>query len=370
MDAKITKIEIIPCKMPLKETFVIAKGPLNIADLTVVKIYSDQGEFGTGECTPIRTIYTETQEGSVAEGERLAQLILGQNPMNISKINQIMESCITGPSSMRSAIDMALHDLKSRLLKIPLYQLLGGDPNKKMVTDMTVSFLSKDEMVKQAMKYKDMGFNTLKIKLGDKERDKDIHRVKAIRAAVGDDISLRIDANQGWIYPEAVYNLKEMEDLNIAYCEAPIFAKNIQKLKAIKQAVNIPLMGDESIFDHRDAVNMLHMDCVDMVNIKLGKTGGIGAAMKTASVAEGFGVSCQVGCFSETRLGITALAHFSSVWSNIIYFDMDAPLMHAIDPIQGGIEYNQDWSIKLPKSEGLGARYDESFLQDFDPVVC
>lgn len=143
MDAKITKIEIIPCKMRLKETFVIAKGPLHVADLTVVKIHCDHGDFGTGECTPIRTIYTETQDGSVAEGQRLAGLIIGQNPMNISKINQIMESCITGPSSMRSAFDMALHDLKARLLKIPLFQLLGGDPNKEMITDMTVSFCLK-----------------------------------------------------------------------------------------------------------------------------------------------------------------------------------------------------------------------------------
>lgn len=225
-------------------------------------------------------------------------------------------------------------------------------------------------MVSQALRFKAQGFKTLKIKLGDKARNKDVERVQAIREAVGADISLRIDANQGWIYPEAIYNLQAMESLDISYCEAPIYAKNIQKIKEIKRASKIPLMGDESVFDHRDAANMLHMDCVDMINIKLGKTGGISPAMKTASVAEGFGVSCQVGCFSETRLGITALAHFSSVWSNIIYFDMDAPLMHAEDPILGGIEYNDDWSIKLSHANGLGARYNEAFLKEFVPIVC
>ena len=88
--------------------------------------------------------------------------------------------------------------------------------------------------------------------------------------------------------------------------------------------------------------------------------------MKIASIAEGAGVYCQVGSFSETRLGITALVHFSKVWPGIIHFDLDSPLMQSEDPVEGGMVYHKDWSVTVSDAPGHGADFDPEFLKRFE----
>jgi L-alanine-DL-glutamate epimerase-like enolase superfamily enzyme len=234
---------------------------------------------------------------------------------------------------------------------------------------MTVSLLSKEQMAEKARQYKEDGFPVLKIKLGARPSDKDVERIEAIRREIGDDIPLRIDANQGWNYLEASRALDRLFEYDIQLCEAPVPAGNFIDLRKLRNESPIPIMGDESVFSHQDAYRMLSEGCVDMINIKLGKSGGLHHAMKIAAVAEAAGVYCQVGSFSETRLGISALVHFSMAWDNIIYYDMDSPLMHSIDPIQGGMQYHDDWSITIPEEPGIGCDIDEDFLRGFEKVV-
>lgn len=368
MNARINSIEITPLQIELNEPFIISKGPLTHAKITVVKIFTDQGLYGIGECTPFRTIYTETQEGTVAAGKLIAELLIGQDATQLRKLIRLMDQTLTGNASIKAAFDMALYDLNAKLVNQPLYQYLQGDRDKKIYTDMTVSLLEKDEMVEKAIKYSSQGFPVLKIKLGQRPSRKDVDRMCAIRKAVGE-LPLRIDANQGWNYTEALYALDAMSDLKIEHCEAPIYSNNRFHLKALRDKSPIPIMGDESVFSPLDAFQLVSLGCIDMINIKLGKSGGICHAMKIASIAESIGMYCQVGSFSESRLGISALVHFSMAWDSIIYFDLDSPLMQSIDPIQGGMVYHDDWRVTIDESPGIGADYDIKFLNKFDSVI-
>ena len=263
---------------------------------------------------------------------------------------------------------MALYDLNAKLVDQPLYQYLNGDPDKEIYTDMTVSLLALDKMVEKAQTFVADGFPILKIKLGECPSTKDVDRIKAIRRAIGDEIPLRIDANQGWKYSEALRALQGMRDLHIEHCEAPIFCGDLLHLQRLRDISPIPIMGDESVFSHKDAFQTLAMGCIDLINIKLGKSGGIHHAMKIAGIAEAYGVYCQVGSFSESRLGITALTHFSMAWDNIIYFDLDSPLMQSEDPIIGGMTYNDNWKVAVSDASGIGADYDSAFLQQFETI--
>jgi L-alanine-DL-glutamate epimerase-like enolase superfamily enzyme len=128
-------------------------------------------------------------------------------------------------------------------------------------------------------------------------------------------------------------------------------------------------MADESVFYHHDAFQVLSENAATMLNIKLGKTGGICNGMKLGAVAEAADVYCQVGCFSESRLGISALAHFSCAWDHIIHYDMDAPLMLSEDPVLGGITYRDDWSINITDAPGHGASIDPKFLKRFETIT-
>lgn len=362
---RIEKIEIIPLQIELNEPFVISKGPLTFATITVIKIFTKEG-YGIGECCPYRTIHGETIGGTIAAAEKIAADLIGHDATQIHKLVHIMDRNITANASIKGAFDMALYDLNAKLVGLPLYKYLNGDADKIMYTDMTVSLLDLDQMVEKALKYKEDGFPVLKIKLGKRPSENDVERMKAIRSAVGDNLPLRIDANQGWNYIEAKRALHGMADLDIEHCEAPIHASNFIDLKKLRDESPIAIMGDESVFTHQDAYRMLAHGCIDLINIKIGKSGGICNAMKIASIAEAAGVYCQVGSFSESRLGITALAHFSMVWDNIIHFDMDSPLMHSHDPIQGGMVYHDDWRVTVTEAPGIGADYDSDFLKSFE----
>jgi len=366
MSTKIVSIDVIPMEIELSEPFSISVGSIAFAQNTIVKIHLDSGLFGTGECGRFRSIHAETPRGVFEAGKYLAPLLIGQDATNINACISILDANFVGNGSIKCAFDMALYDLNAKLLNIPLYQFLGGKHQNPIFTDMTIGLLPVDDMVNKALAFKEKGFSTLKIKLGDVNVQHDINRVKAIRKAIGQDISLRIDANQGWNYRTAKIVLKEIAQENIEYCEAPILASNTSDLKRLTAFSPIPIMGDESVFNHQDAYRMLASNCIDLVNIKLGKSGGINHAMKIAAVAEAAGADCQVGCFAETRLGISALLHFSLAWTNVIYHDMDSPLMHTHDPVNGGLKYTDDWQVSIDDSSGHGASFDQTFLDQFE----
>lgn len=364
MKIPIRKIEIIPIEIPLNNPFNISVGTISKAQNSVVVIHSDDGLFGTGECGRLRSIQAETPQSVVEVGKHLAPHLIGKDASHIGSCIAHMDTIFIGHTSIKCAIDMAIHDLVCKYYSMSLSEYLGGAiTDKEIYTDMTVGLGSVSEMVEDAVRYTTQGFRTLKLKLGDAKND--LQRVREIRAAIADDVALRLDANQGWDPIEAKHLLRKFEQYDIQYCEAPIDARNLSALKKITEQSPIPIMADESIFDHKDAYHLLSDQVVDYINIKLTKSGGIHHAMKIASIAEAAGVKCQVGCFAETRLGISALAHFVSVWDCIHYFDMDSPLMHTSDPVQGGISYSSDWKVSIPEGVGHGAHFDENFLSQF-----
>lgn len=365
---KINKIEIIPIEIKLNEPFVISKGPLTHARNTVVIIHAE-GMFGTGECCPYRTIHGETQKGTVTAGEDLASLLIGEDAREIHRLVRKIDRALAGNASIKAAFDMALHDLNAKALQLPLFRYLQGDRDKKIHTDMTISLLEKGLMAEKAAKYAADGFPVLKVKLGDRPSEKDIERIGGIRLAIGQELPLRIDANQGWNYLEAIRVLNGIRDFNIEHCEAPVPAGNIRDRRRLVQESPIPIMGDEAVFDHHDAYLNLAEGAIDLINIKLGKAGGILHSMKIAGLAQAAGVYCQVGSFSETRLGISALVHFAMAWDNIIYYDLDSPLMQSEDPVKGGMVYHKDWEVTVDESPGIGAEFDHKFLKKFERKV-
>jgi L-alanine-DL-glutamate epimerase-like enolase superfamily enzyme len=160
-----------------------------------------------------------------------------------------------------------------------------------------------------------------------------------------------------------------MQDLNIEHCEEPMPTWNRRDQSRLVAESPIPIMADESVFHHHDAFQILADGAADMLNIKLGKSGGIANAMKIGAIAESADVYCQVGSFSETRLGITALVHFAHAWKNIVHYDLDSPLMLSEDPVIGGMKYEDDWTVTLDDAHGHGATFDDQFLNKFERII-
>ncbi|WP_353856040.1 dipeptide epimerase [Bacillus sp. Bos-x628] len=352
---KIVDVRTFRTTVPLKKPFKTALRTVYDATSIIVSITYDQGERSYGEAVPTTVITGETL-GSIeyAICEVIKPILIGESLMHYEQIFSKIERLLVGNTSAKAAIDMAIYDGLSKQAGLPLYQYLGGY-RSQLETDFTVSVNRPLEMAEDAKQYVSEGFRTLKVKVGKDDIDTDIQRIKRIREKVGPDIDIRLDANQGWTWKEAIVAIRKMEELNIELVEQPVHKEDIEGLRRVTEATETLIMADESIFRFNDAIKVLEARSCDVINLKLMKSGGIKEALKINSLAEVYGVKCMVGSMIETKLGITAAAHFAASQPNITRYDFDAPLMLTEDLIDGGIVY-QGKNISFPPHHGLGIK--------------
>jgi len=363
---KISEIHIYKSDIKLKEPFRIAIMEITTAQSIFVRILTDTGLYGMGEANPYRAITGETQAMNFAGAPDIAKLLLKKDPLNIEGCICEINSFLAHNSTLRSAFDMALYDLLGKISALPLYAILGG-PKRTVYTDNTIGIADPESMAAKALKFKDQGFGAIKVKLGTNAKP-DIERIEEIRKAVGAEITIRIDANQGWDYKTALTVLKAIEPMGVEYCEQPVPYWALEDLRRLRENTSIGIMADESLFDHHDAMRLASMGCCDYFNIKLSKSGGLHTALKINAIAEAAGITCMVGCMTETRLALTAAAHLVSAKQNIKYADLDGNLMLQLDPVIGGAVYNAG-QISLPDTPGHGADIDADFLNKCECVT-
>jgi L-alanine-DL-glutamate epimerase-like enolase superfamily enzyme len=355
--------------IPLKEPFVISLGPINDVQNIIVILRTADGCAGYGECSPYMTINGESIDTCFIVGQYFAKVLKGQNALHIEACVTAMDKVIYGNSSIKSAFDMALHDIAAQHAGVPIYQLLGGSNNKLLETDMTVSIGTPEKMQADAMRFKEEGFPAVKVKLGE-SGEKDVARIKAIREGIGMDHPLRIDANQGWQTADnAIAVLNKLAPFNIEHCEEPISRHRFMELAKVSAASPIPIMADESCGDDWDAERLITLKACSMFNIKLGKSSGFHKGARIAALGAAAGMHMQVGGFMESRLGMTAGAHLALSNDHIYHCDFDTPLMFTDDPVIGGIRYGAKGVIEMPDTPGLGAVIDEAWLNEGDRFV-
>lgn len=353
--ALITKIELHKLSVPLKEPFIISLGPIYSADNVVVVVYTETGVAGWGECSPFMSINGESADTALVVAGYFEKIWLGKDALQIeARINEL-DTVIYGNNSIKSAFDMALYDIAAQIAGQPLYQYLGGSKSKIIETDYTVSVGDATKMAADALKIKQAGFPVIKVKIG-KGGANDVERIRAIREAVGYEIPLRVDANQGWEFEEAITTLKALESFNIQHCEEPLPRWAFMKLPELRKQSPVLIMSDETCCDHNDVQRLIDLKACDRINIKLGKSGGIFKALKMIKLAEAHDIKIQIGAFLESRIAMTAFAHLALSSDQIIYFDFDTALMFSEDPVEGGIIYKENGVIDVPEAPGIGAR--------------
>jgi len=364
----IKQVELFKLSIPLIEPFITSLGQDDNAENVVVKITTAEGVTGFGECSPYMPINGESQDTCFIVGQYFAKVLKGKDPLQIEECIGLMDKVIYGNTSIKSAFDIALYDIASQHAELPLYKFIGGENNKTIITDYTVSIGEPAKMAADAAKIKAQGYPAIKVKLG-KNGTTDIERIKAIREAVGNEIPVRIDANQGWQVEEAITTLKALSAFDIQHCEEPIARWNFMQLPRVKKESPIPIMADECCGDEHDAERLIQLNACDYMNIKLGKSGGIFKALKMARMAEKANIHLQVGAMLESRLAMTAFAHYSLCSPNIEHFDFDTALMFREDPVTGGIVYKANGVVEVPETTGLGATIDESWLSKMEKVT-
>lgn len=351
---KIVDIQTDEIFIPLATPFKTALRTVSSVEDVVVKITADDGRVGYGEAPPTGVITGDTK-GSIlsAVNEFIRPALLGMDIAELDAVMARLDGCILKNTSAKAAVDMALYDLWGKLYGAPLYRLLGG-ARRELETDITISVNPVEEMVRDSLAAVERGYRILKVKVG-KEGLKDIERIQAIRQAVGPQVAIRVDANQGWTAKQAVRIITAMEDRGLAIdlVEQPVKAHDLEGMRQVTRAVYTPILADESVFSPEDAVTIIQTGAADLLNIKLMKTGGIHNALRICAVAETYGVECMIGCMLESKLAVTAGAHLAAARGVITRADLDGPSLCRTDPFEGGPDFLES-RIVMNDAPGLG----------------
>ena len=262
--------------------FTIATGTMYYAQNIFIRVHTDEGITGVGECSAFPMITGETQETCFAMAKDFASLWKNKNALAIEERMKELHAFAAYNNTAKSAFDMALYDIAAQNANLPLYKFLGGDNIKKLETDLTIGINSPQQMAEQAKEFIERGVRILKIKLG-KNAKEDVQRIELINETVGKEIKLRIDANQGWNYDDAVYVLTALKNYNIEFCEQPLHKNNDSLLPQVRKISPVKIMADESVFDHYDAIRLIDADACNYINIKFAKSSGILEAKRIAS---------------------------------------------------------------------------------------
>lgn len=354
---RITKVSAIPIELELNEPFSIANETVETAVNVFFKLETDEGITGWGCATP-DTVTSETGETVTAIFQvGFKDILIGSDPTRINLLNEIIEEKIQGNPSAKAGVNMALYDILGKKAHMPLYRLLGGY-KEKIETSITIGLNPVDVMIDRAKDCVSKGFSCLKVKCG-MEPDHDIEAILGIRSAVGPQVKIRIDANEGYTLEKALRVVETLEKLgaDIEIFEQPTPAKYLFALKEITAQCSVPIMADETAFTLRDSLRLIKLEIADMINIKLMKIGGITNALKANVYAELAGIPVMVGCMNESMGAMVAGVHTACAVKNIIYADLDSAIDFKDDVVKGGATYKDGFVIPSERP-GLGIEVD------------
>jgi L-Ala-D/L-Glu epimerase len=333
---KIKKIEAWSVKMPLENPYRISYETVESATNVFLSIETDKDITGYGCAAPDLCVTGETSDSILsAIKEFIEPSMKGSDPLRSVRILEKLKKLQKNSPSLLAAVDMALYDILSKACGIPLWKLLGGFRDR-IATSITIGIMSESETVACAWQYVNQGFRCLKLK-GGVNVDSDIIKVIKVREALGKDIEIRFDANQGYSGEEALRFVKKTRKANLELIEQPTPKGQPELLAQITKNVPIPVMADESLMTLRDAFRIARRGLADMINIKIMKVGGISEALQINAVARSAGLEAMVGCMDESALAIAAGLNFALARSNIMYADLDGNIGLLNDPFKGAV---------------------------------
>lgn len=358
---KIRKIEVFPLTIPYREVSRLSYGIEAETNNVIVKIYAEGGVVGFGESCAIKK---EMQSTVLNDLFKTCPKLIGMGSFGIAVIHDKMDEIVPdhnhGPG--KAAIDMALYDIMGKLARQPVYNLIGGCYRRDIPTQHALFVKEPEEMAAEAKSLMQEGYTIFEIKLGG-EPEKDIERARRIREAVGKDVVMIIDPNQGWTPQESIYCLKQMRGLDVI-CEEP--TAGIDGLAEVHRAVDTPLVVDQSAPTPKDVIEVVRKKAGDMMNIKIQSAGGIYPSLKITSICEAAGMKYRIDDGPVSRIGNTASAHFAAASRDIVgcgvaqHTFLDAKTVDLIS--EDGVRIERGFGI-VPSGYGLGITVKDDLLR-------
>jgi L-alanine-DL-glutamate epimerase-like enolase superfamily enzyme len=310
---KITRIDTRIVEIPVKTPYVFSHGTLRAFSNVLVWIHTDEGISGIGESSfvPGGGVSEETPESTKPLIDAyLAPALIGTDPFDVESIHRKMDAVVPRNLVAKCGIDLALWDVMGKALGQPAYKLLGGTFESQILCTYTLSIDTPEKMAEQASVRKSQGYKTLVVKIGP-DPEADIQRLRLVREAVGDDVNLRLDANEAYWPDQAIGIIRRMENYRPEFVEEPVKRWDLDGMAKVARMVGTPISSDESNTSLDSVLQIIRKGAAGIINIKISKNGGLYRSKKIAAVAEAAGVPCIVGGANTYEVGRQASRHFA-----------------------------------------------------------
>jgi len=352
---RITGVETTEVCVPLKEPLVWAGGTRHTASGLLVELQTDEGLAGLGEC-PGPTLPTIR---TIVERE-LSQFLLGEDPRRVNWLVHRMEEFCRNWSEIGAyaiaGLEMALLDLKGKLLGVAVAELLGGFCRYDAPAAGYLFIDSAERNAEKAADFVNRGFTELKLKVGrDLGQDRDT--LAAIRAAVGSEVKIRVDANMSWSVPTAIRWIKALEEFDLQYVEQPTPDFDLEGMAQVRRAVSTPIAADESCTDLRSVVRLLKAEACDVLVVYPSEAGGLSRAYQIACLADAASKWCVIGSWAELGVGTVANAHVVASSPNFPFASDTHYPLQAGDVLEADLDF-AGGRLRVPNRPGLGVQID------------
>lgn len=383
MGARFTAVDCARLSVPLRTPFVTALRRTTTTDTLVVRVSDTDGTTGWGEAPQVWQVTGESLASAAGcVEEMLAPMILGRDVDDWAHVLAAVQRAVARNFGAKAAVDTAVRDVVARRRGLPLAAFMRNEATTSGVapptdthayptvlrTDVTLSAGGPDDLAAAAEQRVAEGFSTLKTKVGT-DAATDVARVRAVREAVGPNVAIRLDANQGWTPDEAVTVIRALEDadLGVELVEQPVRGEDVEGLAWVRSHVGLPIMADESLLSLVDLERIVRLEAADLVNVKLAKCGSLGIAVEQLRRAEEAGLGTMVGSMMETAIGVGAAAAVAAAQPTSVVNDLDAAWWAARSPVVGGVRYDGE-RVLLPEQPGSGIE-DVDVTMDGDAVA-
>lgn len=352
---KISRIEAYSESLGLKRPYTIAYKTVSDVELVFLELHTDAGLIGLGSANPSKAVVGEDSADTLATLQSGAlDFLHGANLAHFPALLRQAEFFFSDKPGVLAAVDMALHDLFTQWLKVPLAQYLG-QYHQEMPTSITIGIKGVRETLMEAEEYLGAGFRCLKVKLGH-SLEEDLERLFRLREAFGFEPAIRVDANQGYTYDEVMELHDEAEQLRLELVEQPLPARSLVELRQLPGELRDYLAADEALVTPEDAFRLACPPrACGIFNIKLMKCGGISRAQRIAEQARLSQIELMWGCNDESTISITAALHAALANPHTRYLDLDGSFDLAYDLAIGGFHL-QDGVMRLTHEPGLGVK--------------
>jgi muconate cycloisomerase len=364
----ITHAEVILTKIPTRRAHRMSFATTRYQECVYVKLHTDEGLVGIGEA-PHMAGYSGAGETQLSVAlqlrERLLPAIFGKDPFAIEARQMDLDRAIPWNPRAKSAVNIALYDLKGKALNTPVYNLVGGLVRDRVPLSWSIPITDVDSAVSEAREKVGQGFGILKLKTGHEDPNEDITRFIAIRSEVGSDIRMRADANQAWDVPTAIRVIRALEPHGIEFMEQPVKVWDLDGLAEVRKATNTYIMADESANSPLDVLNLAKKRSVDLISIYINNPGGIINAKKMAVVAEPAGIGCYVGGALEGPIAARACLHFAASTPNVSWgCETGGQFLLEADLGAESIRF-EDGTLLVPDGPGLGGDLDPEKVNQY-----